>query len=121
MDEKIDQHDVAKYLGISTKTVRTLIQLGELPRPIRIGRKQFWLKDKFTRWLHDGGGKHPCIPVLAVKCLMGYGLRGAVLPRRQATGQTTGCCEGSSAARAFQGSSASSASTVSAAGRFSKM
>lgn len=52
MDEKIDQHDVAKYLGAGTKTVWTLIQRGELPSPIRIGRKQFWLKDKFTRWLH---------------------------------------------------------------------
>ena len=55
MDEKIDQHDVAKYLGVSTRTVRTLIKRGDLPPPIRIGRKQFWLKDKFTRWLHDGG------------------------------------------------------------------
>jgi predicted DNA-binding transcriptional regulator AlpA len=32
-----------------------LIKRGELPPPIRIGRKQFWLRDKFTRWLHDGG------------------------------------------------------------------
>jgi predicted DNA-binding transcriptional regulator AlpA len=55
MDDKIDQHDVAKYLGVSTRTVRTLIKRGELPPPIRIGRKQFWLQDKFTRWLHDGG------------------------------------------------------------------
>jgi len=55
VDEKIDQHDVAKYLGVSTKTVRALVERGELPPPIRIGRKQFWLKDKFTRWLQDGG------------------------------------------------------------------
>jgi predicted DNA-binding transcriptional regulator AlpA len=55
VDEKINQHDVAQYLGVSTKTVRALIQRGELPPPIRIGRKQFWLKDKFTRWLCDGG------------------------------------------------------------------
>jgi predicted DNA-binding transcriptional regulator AlpA len=55
MDDKIDQHDVAKYLGVSTRTVRTLIKRGELPPPIRIGRKQFWLKDKFMCWLNDGG------------------------------------------------------------------
>jgi excisionase family DNA binding protein len=55
VDEKIDQHDVAKFLGVSTRTVRTLIKRGELPPPIRIGRKQFWLKGEFTRWLHDGG------------------------------------------------------------------
>lgn len=53
MDEKIDQHDVAKYLGVSTRTVRNLIKRGELPPLIRIGRKQFWLKDKFTGWLRD--------------------------------------------------------------------
>jgi excisionase family DNA binding protein len=55
MDEKIDQHDVAEYLGVTTRTVRTLIRRGELPPPIRIGRKQFWLKDKFMCWLNDGG------------------------------------------------------------------
>ena len=55
MDEKIDQHDVAQYLGVSTRTVRNLIMRGELPVPIRIGRKQFWLKCKFMRWLEDGG------------------------------------------------------------------
>jgi predicted DNA-binding transcriptional regulator AlpA len=55
VEEKIDQHELAEYLGVSTRTVRTLIKRGELPPPIRIGRKQFWLKDKLTRWLHDGG------------------------------------------------------------------
>jgi len=55
VDEKIDLRDMAAYLGVSPKTVRTLIKHGELPPPIRIGRNQFWLKDKFTRWLHDAG------------------------------------------------------------------
>jgi predicted DNA-binding transcriptional regulator AlpA len=55
MDEKIDEHDVARYLGVNTRTIRTLIKRSQLPPPIRIGRKQFWLKDKFTRWLRDGG------------------------------------------------------------------
>jgi predicted DNA-binding transcriptional regulator AlpA len=55
VDDKIDQRDVAAYLGVSPKTVRTLVKRGELPQPIRIGRSQFWLKDKFTRWLRDGG------------------------------------------------------------------
>jgi len=55
MDEKVNQHDVAKYLGVSTRTVRNLIERGELPPPIRIGRNQFWLKDRFTGWLRDSG------------------------------------------------------------------
>jgi predicted DNA-binding transcriptional regulator AlpA len=55
VDDKIDQHGIAEYLGVSTRTVRTLIKRGEVPPPIRIGQKQIWLKDEFTRWLHDGG------------------------------------------------------------------
>jgi excisionase family DNA binding protein len=55
MEDKIDQHDVAEYLGVSTRTVRNLIKRGELPPPIRIGRQQFWLKGKFMRWLEDDG------------------------------------------------------------------
>jgi excisionase family DNA binding protein len=55
VEEQIDQHELAEYLGVSTRTVRTLIKRGELPPPIRIGRKQIWLKGKFMRWLEDGG------------------------------------------------------------------
>jgi excisionase family DNA binding protein len=55
MDEKVDPYDVAKYLGVSERTVRNLIRRGELPPPIRIGRKRFWLTEQFTRWLHDHG------------------------------------------------------------------
>jgi excisionase family DNA binding protein len=63
VDEKIDQHDVARYLGVSTRTVRNLIKRDELPPP-RIGRKQLWLKEKFTRWLHDGTASPPRIAVV---------------------------------------------------------
>jgi excisionase family DNA binding protein len=55
VEGKIDQHELAEYLGVSTRTIRTLIKRGELPPPIRIGRKQFWLRDKFMCWLNDGG------------------------------------------------------------------
>jgi predicted DNA-binding transcriptional regulator AlpA len=63
MDDKIDQREVAEYLGISTKTVRKLIRRGELPRLSESGRNQFWLKDRFTGWLRDGGAvsvRTPC-------------------------------------------------------------
>jgi predicted DNA-binding transcriptional regulator AlpA len=71
VDDKIDQHDVAEYLGVSTKTVRTLIKRGELPLPIRIGRNQFWLKDKFTRWLRDGGVVSSQVPPAATSLKLG--------------------------------------------------
>ena len=40
MDEKIDQGDVARYLGVSRRTVRNLVKRGELPLPIRPGPKK---------------------------------------------------------------------------------
>ena len=67
VDEKIDQHEVARYLGVSTRTVRGFIARGELPRPIRIGRKQFWLKAEFSRWLHDSSAGAARIRLLATR------------------------------------------------------
>jgi excisionase family DNA binding protein len=33
---------LAEYLQVNTRTIRRLIQTGELPRPIRIGRQLRW-------------------------------------------------------------------------------
>lgn len=51
--ELIDQHEVAKLLGVTTRTLRTWIKTGQVPRPIRIGRKQFWVKSVLDAWLKD--------------------------------------------------------------------
>jgi len=51
VDELIDHNEVAKLLGVTTRTLRTWIKGGQVPGPIRIGRKQFWVKSVFDAWL----------------------------------------------------------------------
>ncbi len=53
MDELIDHNEVAKVLGVTTRTLRTWLKDGQVPGPIRIGRKQFWVKSVFDAWLKD--------------------------------------------------------------------
>ena len=53
MDELIDHNEVAKVLGVTTRTLRTWIKNAQIPGPIRIGRKQFWVKSVFDAWLKD--------------------------------------------------------------------
>ena len=53
MDELIDHNEVAKVLGVTTRTLRTWVRKGQVPGPIRIGRKQFWVKSVFDAWLKD--------------------------------------------------------------------
>lgn len=53
VDELIDHNKVAKHLGVTTRTLRTWIKNGQIPGPIRIGRKQFWVKSVLDAWLKD--------------------------------------------------------------------
>ena len=51
MDELIDHHTVAKILGVTPRTLRTWIKDSQIPAPVRIGRKQFWVKPVLDAWL----------------------------------------------------------------------
>jgi predicted DNA-binding transcriptional regulator AlpA len=53
MDELIDHHAVAQYLRVTTRTLRTWIRNGQVPKPIAIGRKQFWVKPVLDAWLSE--------------------------------------------------------------------
>lgn len=53
MDEILDQHDVAKYLKVTTRTLRTWIQHGEILAPVRVGRRQYWLRAELESWLRE--------------------------------------------------------------------
>lgn len=57
MDELIDHHTVAKNLGVTTRTLRTWIRDGQIPAPVRIGRKQIWVKPVLETWLKDRAKK----------------------------------------------------------------
>jgi hypothetical protein len=59
VEEKLDQHALAAFFGVTTRTLRNWIKGGELLEPIRIGRKQFWFKSKFEAWLRDSPGHAP--------------------------------------------------------------
>jgi excisionase family DNA binding protein len=78
MDEKADQHNVATYLGVSTRTVRNLVRRGELPVPIRIGRRRFWLKERVTRWRQDdriAPTRRPSAKIAALMSCQGTAVR----------------------------------------------
>lgn len=51
MDELIDHHAVAQYLRVTTRTLRTWIRNAQIPEPIVIGRKQFWVKSVLDAWM----------------------------------------------------------------------
>lgn len=57
MDELIDHHTVAKILGVTTRTLRTWIKGSQIPAPVRLGRKQFWVKPVLEAWLKDRAEK----------------------------------------------------------------
>lgn len=63
MDQLIDHHAVAQYLHVTTRTLRTWIRKAQIPEPIVIGRKQFWVKPVLEAWLTDraqsGCGQQP--------------------------------------------------------------
>ena len=53
MDDLIDHHAVAQYLHVTTRTLRTWVKDGRVPRPVAIGRKQFWIRPVLEAWLKE--------------------------------------------------------------------
>jgi excisionase family DNA binding protein len=47
----LDQHAIAALLAVTTRTLRTWIQNGEMLEPRRIGRTQIWFKEEVEAWL----------------------------------------------------------------------
>jgi excisionase family DNA binding protein len=62
MELLLNQHDVAKYFGVTDRTLRTWIQIGELPSPIVLGRKQYWLQTELQAWLLQRAGNTRATP-----------------------------------------------------------
>lgn len=58
MEYKLDQHAIAASFGVTTRTLRNWVKTGELLKPHRIGRKQFWLKEELDAWLRDRSSQH---------------------------------------------------------------
>ena len=51
----LDVKDVAKILGVSTRTAYNLVQSGKIPS-IRIGRRIKVPEDAFYKWLNEKAG-----------------------------------------------------------------
>lgn len=44
--------EVAKFIGVSTSTVRRLVNRGEFPKPVKIGGKLIaWRSAEVQRWI----------------------------------------------------------------------
>lgn len=46
--------ELARLLGVSVRTVRTLDTLGRLPQPVRVGRAVRWSRQAVVEWIAGG-------------------------------------------------------------------
>lgn len=51
MNELIGSKQLAKYLGVSVRTLDTLDKKGDLPTSVRIGHLRRWRTDDIEKWI----------------------------------------------------------------------
>ena len=54
--------DIAKKYGVAARTVQRWIRLGQFPRPIRMGRKRFWIPKQLREWMERRGEEAQATP-----------------------------------------------------------
>jgi excisionase family DNA binding protein len=47
-------HDVGNLINCSPRTVRRLVDLGQIPKPVRLGGMVRWPRQAIEQWLADG-------------------------------------------------------------------
>lgn len=47
--------EVAARLGVSRSTVEALVEAGDLPAPIKVGRQRRWARVTIETWILEGG------------------------------------------------------------------
>lgn len=52
-DKFIDMKFIVQLTGLSDKWFYKLIQEGEFPKPIKLGRSSRWLKSEVEHWLNE--------------------------------------------------------------------
>ncbi|MFO0180550.1 MAG: helix-turn-helix transcriptional regulator [bacterium] len=45
---------LAAYLGSSTRHVRRQVELGRIPKPVRLGRRLMWDRQRIEEWSEQG-------------------------------------------------------------------
>ncbi|EIU7556894.1 AlpA family phage regulatory protein [Providencia rettgeri] len=51
-DQCVDMKFITRLTGLTDKWFYKLIQEGEFPKPIKLGRSSRWLKSEVEQWLH---------------------------------------------------------------------
>ncbi|CAJ0558674.1 helix-turn-helix transcriptional regulator [Proteus mirabilis] len=52
-DQFVDMKFICTFTGLTDKWFYKLIQEGEFPKPIKLGRSSRWLKSEVENWLND--------------------------------------------------------------------
>lgn len=52
-DKMVDMKFITQYTGLTDKWFYKLIQDGEFPKPIKLGRSSRWLKSEVEQWLKE--------------------------------------------------------------------
>ncbi|EPT2282750.1 AlpA family phage regulatory protein [Escherichia coli] len=52
-DQFIDMKFITQFTGLTDKWFYKLIQDGEFPKPIKLGRSSRWLKSEVEHWLNE--------------------------------------------------------------------
>ncbi len=50
-DKLVDMVFITEFTGLSNKWFYKLIQEGEFPKPIKLGRSSRWLQSEVERWM----------------------------------------------------------------------
>ncbi|MEX9801595.1 helix-turn-helix transcriptional regulator [Proteus terrae] len=52
-DQLVDMKFITRFTGLTDKWFYKLIQDGEFPKPIKLGRSSRWLKSEVEQWLQE--------------------------------------------------------------------
>ncbi|EKK5375342.1 AlpA family transcriptional regulator [Morganella morganii] len=52
-DQFVDMKFITRLTGLTDKWFYKLIQEGEFPKPIKLGRSSRWLKSEVEHWLNE--------------------------------------------------------------------
>ena len=57
MKRLLNKRDVGMLLGISDRMVAYLVERGQLPAPIKVGRLSKWPEERLDEWLSEKAGQ----------------------------------------------------------------
>ncbi|MFQ9693986.1 MAG: helix-turn-helix transcriptional regulator [Klebsiella michiganensis] len=52
-DKMVDMKFITEFTGLSDKWFYKLIQDGEFPKPIKLGRSSRWMQSEIELWVHE--------------------------------------------------------------------